>query len=249
MLRGLYAAATALRISSLRHEAAAANATNVYTPGYRARHVALAPFARLLVHRLAAGGVTPLGALDYGVAVAERVLDTAPGPLQETGRPLDVALLGDGFLVVATPAGERYTRDGRLQVASDGRLVDVAGRPVLGEGGPIRVAPGAAPTVEPDGTVRVGEQAVGRLRVVRFTRPDLLQPTPDGLYAATPASGPALPDAETRLQAGFLERANVDLARETVELMAALRAFEAAQRAIRAQDETLGLATSELARF
>lgn len=249
MLRGLYAAATALRISGVRHETAAANVTNAYTPGYRSRRLALSPFASLLLYRLTGSGSSPLGRLDYGVTVAQRALDPSAGPLRETGEPLDVALMGEGFLVVATPGGERYTRDGRLRLSPDGLLVDVAGRPVLGDAGPIRVTPGALPSIDPDGTVRAGDQLFGRLRRVRFQRPDLLAPTPDGLYASTPDSGPAVPDPATEVRSGFVELANVDLVAESVELMMSLRAFEAAQRVIRAQDETLGLVTTELPRL
>lgn len=249
MLRGLYASAAALLVHGLRHETAASNLANAQTPGYRAGRLALTPFAELLVGRLAGGDAVPLGRLPYGVAAAELVRVPAPGPLRQTGRPLDVALVGDGFLVVATPAGERYTRDGRLSVAADGRLVDAGGRPVLGEAGEIRVPPGAVPTIDEDGTVRAGDQVLGRLRRVRFADPGRLRLTEGGLLQATDASGPPLPAADTRVRAGLLELANVDPVTETVELLHAFRAFEAAHRVIRAHDETLALATGELARL
>lgn len=232
---------------ALRHEAAAGNLANAQTPGYRAQRVVLTPFARLLAARLPDGA--GLGALDYGVAAAASPLDPAAGPLRETGRGLDVALEGEGFLAVATPEGERYTRDGRLGVDADGWLVDVAGRRVLGEAGPIRLPAGREVAIDADGTVRAGEQVLGRLRRMRFARPDLLARGGDGLLVPTPASGGPQPDPETRVRQGWLEAANVDTARELVELMTAFRAVEAAQQVIRAQDETLALATRELARL
>lgn len=247
MLRGLYQAASALFVHQLRHENAATNLANVQTPGFRARRLVLSPFAQLLLARLP--DAAALGRLDYGVNVSGTVTETAAGPLRETGRPWDVALDGEGFLVVQTDGGERYTRDGRLGVDAEGRLVDVAGRFVLGQAGIIRVPRGVEPVIDLDGTVRAGDQVLGRLRVVRFDRPDLLERTPDGLFAASVGSGAAVNDAGTVVRQGWLESANVDVAAQTVELMAAFRAFEAAQRAIRAQDETLGLAVNELARF
>lgn len=249
VLRGLYAAAAAMMVQSARHETASANLIHAQTPGYRARRIALTPFAQLLLARLGGAQAVPLGRLTYGVIAARRSLDAAPGPLRETGRPLDVALVGEGFLAVQAPAGERYTRDGRLYVDAQGLLVDAAGHPVLGEEGPVRVPPGSPVSIEADGTVLVGERPAGRLRLVRFARPEGLAGTDDGLYAATAQSGPPEPDRATRVHAGFLEMANVDPAEEAVELLSALRAFEAAQRVIQAQDATLGLATGELARL
>ncbi len=65
------------------------------------------------------------------------VHDMTNGSIEQTGNPLDVALEGDGFLVVQTPAGERYTRNGSLQISATGQLVDISGNPVLSGGNPI----------------------------------------------------------------------------------------------------------------
>ena len=84
--------------------------------------------------------------------------DMSPGPIQSTGSPLDVAIDGKGFLVVQTPRGERYTRNGALQINGTGQLVTSDGNPVLGDGGPIVFQPNDHQVqISQDGTISVRE--------------------------------------------------------------------------------------------
>src|SRR5699024_2846971 len=94
------------------------------------------------------------GALPTRVSVAASTpgADFSPGPITRTGRALDVAVVGDGWLSVQTPDGEAYTRRGDIQVDGDGFLVSV-GRPVMGEGGPIQIPLEAQVSIGADGTV------------------------------------------------------------------------------------------------
>src|SRR5207237_2404767 len=101
--------------------------------------------------------------------------DFSQGAAEETKNPLDVAINGGGFLVVQTPAGERYTRDGALQINNQGQLVTAGGNPVLGNSGPIVFQPtDKQVSIASDGNVTVLEGASrinsvrGKLRVVSF---------------------------------------------------------------------------------
>src|ERR1700726_793125 len=103
--------------------------------------------------------------------------DFSAGPTEQTKNPLDVAIDGGGFLVVQTPAGERYTRDGGLQINGQGQLVTASGDAVLGTGGPIVFQPGDKEiTIGDDGgvSVRQGANPVdslrGKLRLVSFAQ-------------------------------------------------------------------------------
>lgn len=221
------------------------NAANVQTPGFKGRVPVVGSFRALLLSRVRDGPVEAVGSLSTGSEVEEAVTDFSPGPARPVEDPLAVALLGPGFFVVQAPSGEAYTRNGMFQVDARGRLVTAAGNPVLGEHGPIEVQTGAA--ILPDGTVVSGGEEVGRLRVVDFARPDGLRRMGDGLLAATPEAGVAQP-AEVTLLPGFVEGANVNPVTEMVRLIAVLRAYEACQRALRTQDDTLGQAVREIAR-
>src|SRR5580698_2436604 len=117
--------------------------------------------------------------------------DFAQGSAEQTKNPLDLAIDGSGFLVVQTPGGERYTRDGGLQLNNQGQLVTVAGNPVLGTGGPIVFQPTDHDiNITPDGTITVVEgngrtdSIRGKLRVVNFPEAQKLLKEGFNLYAA-----------------------------------------------------------------
>lgn len=175
----------------------------------------------------------------------EVVVDTRPGTLRSTGEPLDVAIQGDGYFVVDTSAGELLTRRGDFHVDQSGVLNAYTGDPVLGTEGVIRVPSGAA-RIAADGTVRVGATVAGHLRVVQ---PDSnLTARDDGLFAA--AGGAALPASTTaQLHQGFLETSNVQPVQEMMHMMETVRHFEAGQRYMRAYDEMLDKAISDLGRI
>jgi flagellar basal-body rod protein FlgF len=138
------------------------------------------------------------------------------GPVAHTGNPLDVAIDGNAFLVVQTPRGERYTRNGALQINATGQLVTAEGDPVLGDSGPITFQPNDHQvSISRDGTISVREgtsnvdSARGKLRLVTFANLQQLQK--DGGSTFNPANGaqpiPAPPEAG--LIQGAVEKSNV----------------------------------------
>lgn len=172
--------------------------------------------------------------------------DFAQGALRATGNPLDVALEGDGFFEVLTPAGIRLTRVGSFVIDGEGTLVTKQGYPVLKDGGAgqdpaarVLKLTGNTPVAISD----VGEffengQAVGRLSVLAVGNPDALQKTGNGLFAFRENLNPELavsPDA--KVQQGFLEGSNVNLIQEMTDMIAATRTFESTQKAIQAYDQ------------
>ena len=161
------------------------------------------------------------------------VTDFAPGVMRETGRPLDVALDGDGFLVVQTPRGERYTRAGALTVDAAGQLVTQRGELVVSDRGPITIRQGKGDLgIGADGSVSVDGQPVGKLKVVRFndTRAALTKEG-DSLFMATGKEPPQ--DANsTRVVQGVLELSNVNAVTEMATMMHNSREFDSLQRSI-----------------
>ena len=137
--------------------------------------------------------------------------DFAQGASELTKNPLDVAIDGAGFLVVQTPAGERYTRDGGLKINNQGQLVKSSGYPVLGGSGPIVLQPTDKEiTIAADGNVTVLEgtnridSVRGKLRVVRFADAQKLVKEVSNLYAAGPGVGPQA-DTASKVNQGFIE--------------------------------------------
>ena len=192
---------------------ASQNIANLRTPGYRAQK--LMP--------------------DFNDALAgpQVRLDMRNGALEQTGRPLDVALQGPGFFTVDAGGNTLLLRAGQLGIDSQGRLVDPAGHPVLGQGGPISLGPSA--TIRADGSVVDGGRVVDRLRIVEATQPDQLQDLGGGLYAY---AGP-VQDWNGTLRIGALEQSNVDPGDEMVRLMEITRHAQSLQHAMEAYDQVL----------
>lgn len=156
-------------------------------------------------------------------------VDSRQGTLTETGRALDVAVQGEGFLTVAVGNGEAYTRAGNLTVDADGALT-VNGRPLLGDGGQIVLPPHVSVAVSANGDISIlppGEtamQVVDRLKLVR-PAPEELTKDENGLIVSR--FGGALPADETvRVLAEHLERSNVSAVEEMVATMTLNRGFE-----------------------
>ncbi len=244
MLRGIYSAAASMVAEMRRQQTIANNLANLATAGYKQDGVTLATFPSLDVWRTGQQPVH-LGPVGTGVLAAGGGLDLSQGSLRETRRALDVAIAGRGFLAVRTEEGTLYTRAGSLQVLSDGTLVDAQGHPLLGEGGPIRVPEGDV-AFGPDGTMFAAGQPVGRLLVVDAPQPEGLTKVGDNLLSYAAGAMQAVPEAEVNVVQGYLEDSNVDGSAVMVELMAATRAYEAAQRAARLQDGTLERAIQEV---
>jgi len=170
--------------------------------------------------------------------------DMKAGSLTYTGRDLDVALQGNGWLAVQMPDGsEAYTRAGSLQVSADGQLQTSNGRPVMGDGGLIAVPAGASVTIGTDGSVVArgpGEAAnglaqVGKLRVVT-PPPEGLARGDDGYFRLRPGVDPLQQDTNVRVISGALEGSNVNPVESMVEMIANARRFEMQMKMISSAD-------------
>jgi len=249
-----------MQLDQLRVEALANNLANVNVNGFKqiltsVRQTSLAGGD----DRIANG--TPLAddtrarmrdPLEYWPVQAPIVLrhitDVRPGVLRETGRSTDVAIAGEGFFVVATEAGEFYTRDGSFRRDAEGRLVNASGQPVLGESGPIRFQ-GRELVIGEDGTVQVDGAPAGRLRIVTFDDPTRLSHRGANLMEAPQdMEATVLPRERVRVQQGQLESSNVNPIDTLVDMIAAQRSFEIASRVLMANDELLQKSVNQIPR-
>ena len=178
--------------------------------------------------------------------------DSASGSMISTGRPLDVAVQGPGFIAVQGPNGqEAYTRNGDLHVEASGMLVTSTGRLVLGDSGPISVPPSASVRIGADGTVSVvplGQSpdtlaTVGRIKLVNPPASSLAR-QPDELFVMA-KGGTAPADATVRLASGVLESSNVDVANAMVNMIDLARSFELQVKVMKA-DKGNSAASSQL---
>jgi flagellar basal-body rod protein FlgG len=253
MMRAFSTSATGMMAQEMLVDVIANNLANVNTTGFKRSQV---EFQDLLYEKLKEPGTelspginTPTGLeVGNGVRLASTLKVFSLGQFENTGRKLDVAIRGDGFLQVTMPNGEtRYTRDGALQINANGQLVTLTGHQLEP---PISVPTDAAAVeIGIDGGVNVvdatgARTVVGNLQLARFVNPSGLNSQGDNLYAPTDASGPAVTGTAGEeglgaIQAGFLEKSNVQMVNERVSLINAQRAYELNSRAIRAGDEML----------
>ena len=159
-------------------------------------------------------------------------LDFSQGPIQQTGNPLDVAVDGDAFFVVQTPRGERFTRNGALQLSATGELITSEGYRVVGESGPITLQQGDHDiSIAADGSIRVREGANattdssrGKLRIVRFDAVQRLQKDGSSLFLA-PAGVQPQPAPEARVAQGAVEKSNVRAVIEMTRMIEVTRSY------------------------
>jgi flagellar basal-body rod protein FlgF len=175
---------------------------------------------------------------DWGV-----VRDMTAGPLMQTGSPLDVSIEGEGFLVVRTPEGERFTRDGHLKLDAGGKLVTSDGHAVLSDGGEITIPEGETSIkIAQDGSVSTIQGQAGKLRVVTLP-PASLRKEGYNLYRSDEQPAPA-PGA--RVVQGAIERSNVQPVVEMTKMIEILRAYQHSTETLNATDDIIRKAVQRL---
>jgi flagellar basal-body rod protein FlgF len=169
--------------------------------------------------------------------------DMTTGPLEQTGNPLDVALSGKGFLTVSTPAGDRYTRAGSLAINAAGTLVDLAGNPVLGDSGEIHFdAADTGITILKDGTVTSSQGTKGKLAIAEFADTRELSREGNNLWSG----GMPLPNQNTQVVQGSIERSNVSGVTEMAQMLRVQRAYEQMASLMSRQDDLRTSAVQKL---
>ena len=179
--------------------------------------------------------------------------DFTQGPTEQTKNPLDVAIDGGGFLVVQTPAGERYTRDGGLQINNQGQLVTASGNQVLGSSGPIVFQPTDHDVnIAADGNITVVEginridSVRGKLRLVSFADAQKLLKEGSNLYA--PGEGAAAqPDTASKVRQGFVEKSNVNSVVEMSRMIEVTRTYTQISNLLQQQSDLHKSAIEKLA--
>ena len=282
MIRGWYTAASGMRAQQWRLDAVANNLANVDTDGYKRDVAAFKAFPEMLLRRQGDDGVyiIPFGSADVlpiagrlgtGVELNELYTCLEQGAMKETQSDFDLAMDGMGFFAIATPYGERYTRNGSFVLGKEGFLETKEGYPVLGENGPIRVKANNF-QVDKDGRVWINaaypdepEIMVGRetnlwedpvlldtLKIVEFEFDRYLKKQGSSLYTDTKESGPAfvIPEGfRPKVLQGFVEASNVDPVVEMVRMIEINRSYEANQKVIQSEDSALGTLINQVAKF
>lgn len=214
-------------INERKFDLVANEMANASTPGFKRQRITFEEY------------LLPQQDLTRRNAKGERIwTDFSQGPIRQTGNPFDFAIDGDGFFVVETPQGIRYTRAGNFTLDAERRIVTQEGYPVLGDGAPIIVddTTGEGVWLSEDGRFFVDGTQQGRIDVVSFENPQGLRREGQNLYSETDASG-AAEQTDSRVLQGAIEGANVNVVEAMVHLIDLFRSYEVQQKALQAADE------------
>ena len=278
MLRGIYTSTSGMVAQQAKLDTVANNLANADQTGFKKDTTVFKAFPDMLLKRINDDGlaIVPAGSFDRaplvgklgtGVEVNEVFTEFHQGGLQRTENKFDLALKGKGFFTVMTERGERYTRNGTFTLSNDGILVTHNGYPVMGENGIIRIQKenfhvGNNGEVivknripfDPRDTSALGENwiesvIVDKLKIVDFENIREIKKEGDSLYRETEYSGPPLPpETEPQILQAFLEKSNVNIVREMVDMINVQRSYEANQKSILTHDQALGKLINEVGR-
>jgi len=240
MIQGIYTASTGMTTLLQQQEQIANNLANINTTGFKQSSLFVKSYQKFLENDLGDPFV------NSDIKADQTYIDYSEGSVKTTNGPLDCLIKGSGFFTIMTDGGVRYTRNGNFSIDPDGLVVTSDGSRVMGTDGFIRVDPDERITITEDGEVLQDNERKGVLKIVDFDKPYNLRQCANGCFE------PLLPDGEQRQSAGYsirqgyLEGSNVDMIRNMVKMISSYRNFEADQRALHAQDQTLDKAVNQV---
>lgn len=263
MLKGLYTAYTGMVQEQRRLDTLTNNLANSNTTGYKKEGMTTRSFEEELAIRIKDSGTNyhprGIGDVTLGVKVGETYTNWEEGAFRDTDKPEDIAIHGNGFFAIEFTDKQgntsiKYSRDGNFVIDREGYLKTVNGDYVLNQdaamngtqGGYIQVNPNLDFTVRRDGSVLQNGQQVAQIGVVDFEDYNYLSKYGENLYDLV--DGGQIIQSEATLEQGVLESSNVNIVDEMVSMITIQRAYEAGQRMIRTEDETLEMAVNQVGR-
>lgn len=252
MLKGIYTAAAGMLATNTTVDTLASNLANVNTVGFKANRLSYQTFPEMMLNKLENNEKTAIGSLVNGSKIYGSYVNFAPGGIQQTGNPLDMAIHGDGFFHVKTADGKSlYTRAGNFTVDNSGNLVTPSGEMVQGKSSSIRLNMTDGPfTISSNGTISgKGGQNVDQVALTHFQNTQSLEKLSDNLYQATAATLESTETPKSIIQQGAVEQSNVNPISELVNNIQGMRLYEALQKNIHMHNDALGKTVNEVGRY
>jgi len=242
MIQGIYTASMGMTPLMQKQDQIANNLANINTTGFKQSNL----FTKTYQKYLANDQQQPFAQME--MKTDEVFVDYSEGPMKHTGSTLDLAIHGSGFFSVMTADGEQVTRNGNFSINTEGLLVTSDGSRVMSNDGYLRLDRNVPVTVTDKGEVTQNGETKGFLKIVDFEKPYKMIRSGDSRMK------PADPETKARASSGFavnqgyLEGSNVSIVKNMVEMISAYRSFEADQKALQAQDQTLDKAVNQVGR-
>lgn len=236
MLKGIYIAASGAVMKHSQMEVITQNIANIDTLGYKKDTLA---FRDYLIPAEEPAQLPDGRTMSYLSALRT---DFSGGNIVKTNNPLDIAIDGKGFIALE---GNRYTKRGDLKKDAEGNLITTGGVKVLGSGGQPITLPSGAVDIDSKGSVSVEGTTVGTIKVVDFENTENLAKAGDSVFTTTDTGV----ESKAEVLQGYVEKSNVDVVKEMVRMIAAVREFEAYQKIIQDFDEAAAKVNNEIGRF
>ena len=249
MIRGLYTAASSMNLLEKKTNIRSNNLANVNTNGFKKSEGITRSFSEMMLSRIEAGEADQeIGELSTGAYMERSFKDMSQGKFQRTDNALDFAVEGEGFFVIETAAGERYSRDGNFTINADSELVTQSGNHVLdSEGERIQLIPDQDFRVSADGQITFNNGLQGaQIALVNFEDESELIQEGDNLYTAQ--AGAAAVESEAGIAQGYLEGSNVKIVEEMAKMIKTTRHYESNQKVISSIDQSLDKVINEVGR-
>src|SRR6056297_2827231 len=251
MIKGLYTAASSMLANKKNMEITSNNLANAETDAFKKQGVVQKSFSEMLISKIENGKNTgEIGKLGTGVSLSDSYTDFTAGDYQFTGNKLDLAIKGEGFFVIETPAGKRYTRNGNFTINREGKIVTQNGDYLLDEDdGHIQTLPDRELSIDGYGKLHFEDLKGGKIQIVDFTDHNILAREGNYNYRIKEEINEDInnfiEDADNyQVVEGYLEKSNVNIVKEMVNMIEITRLYESNQKVIQSIDNTLDKAVN-----
>lgn len=244
MIQGISLATQGMSALMKKQDQIANNLANINTTGFKQSNLFIKSYEKYLDN----DNREPFA--NREIKADEVYIDYREGNTKKTGNDLDLMIKGSGFFTVMTSKGLRYTRNGNFSLSPDGFLITSDGFKVMSKNGFIRFhRDGGRIRINKDAEVLQGEEVMGRLKIVDFKKPYRLLRDGNSYFKPQLPDNPIVNSPGFIVKQGLLEGSNVSAVRNMVEMINAFRNYEADQRALQAQDQTLDKAVNSVGRL
>lgn len=234
MHKGIYIAISGAVLKQNQLEVIAQNLANTDSIGYKREYITFSDYLIKEINQASDDKImTNLNKVYY---------DFSKGEFIRSGRPLDIAIEGDGFIALE---GNLYTRRGDLKIDDDGFLVNFKGLKVLGKNGFIKVGKNIIPAITSDGKVIVDGNTIDEVKIVDFEKYDNLVKKDSSIFYTTDSGK----EIQVSILTGYLETSNVSPVNEMISMIQTLRDFESYQKAVQIFDESINKIVNDIARI
>ncbi|MCX7726933.1 MAG: flagellar basal-body rod protein FlgF [Chitinispirillaceae bacterium] len=240
MISGIYIASRGMTPLLQKQDIIANNLSNLNTTGFKQSGLFIKSYQKFLENDLRQPFV------NSDINVDEVYTDYSEGPMKKTDSPLDFYIKGSGFFTIMTPDGIQYTRNGNFSLNNEGFLVTSDGCKVMGKDGYIRLNPEYKFTITEAGEILQENSTIDALKIVDFEKPYRLMRCGDCRFKPLDPEEKEIISTAYVIKQGYLEGSNVNLIQNMVRMISSYRNFEADQKALLAQDQTLERAVNQV---